>query len=194
MDKMDINVEELCVTPNEPLALKYASLLKKLYDTSYSRDLKRFGVFSELSIHGTDVDTVWEEIHSRNRPINRFLKNKIYKLNGKFLMVHQTKFETNGNIVTSDDEQSSNAEEDVEEESDAEESESYSSDNEEAAMETDEENAEFDDMEAYLDKLDEWEDARLTAKDQKLKNDGHKGAVEVSSKSFCLIKLLNFRC
>lgn len=69
-----------CVSFSNVLKV-YVSLLKSLYDHSSTCSSRRIGPLATLHVDQLDLESIWEEIQTRNRPMRRFLEHKIKKLN-----------------------------------------------------------------------------------------------------------------
>ncbi len=64
------------------------SIIKDIFDYSNVVSKRKFGPFDELQIEGFDEDeeTIWEELQTRNRPLTRYLKSSIARIN-RFLQL-----------------------------------------------------------------------------------------------------------
>ena len=51
--------------------------MKDLFDVASSSSSKTFGPFQELLVENQDLETIWEELQTRNRPLMRYLKKKM---------------------------------------------------------------------------------------------------------------------
>ena len=59
----------------------YVSLLKSLYDHTSTCSSRRIGPLASLHVDQLDLESIWEEIQTRNRPMRRYLEHRIKKLN-----------------------------------------------------------------------------------------------------------------
>ena len=70
---------ELCV----PSQVKYdllKGLLKRLFEVTVKASEKRIGPLSELAVDSLDSETIWEQVQTRNRPLLRYFRNSLNKL------------------------------------------------------------------------------------------------------------------
>ena len=56
------------------------NILKKLFQYASSSSQIKLGSLDELVIDGLDVESIWEQIQSRNRPMRRFTNKRIPQL------------------------------------------------------------------------------------------------------------------
>lgn len=72
-------VDQLCV-PSDDKAKNLTLLLKQLYDASSNVSAKSHGPLKQLHVAGVDVDTIWEELQTKNKPLKRAIKAKSKQL------------------------------------------------------------------------------------------------------------------
>lgn len=73
-------VDSLCA-PSPQRVIGLSQLLKDLYDhSSDAAPGKRFGPLSSLTVDGMDLESLWEQLQTRNRPLLRFIKKKTSSL------------------------------------------------------------------------------------------------------------------
>lgn len=204
---------DLFCAPSATLQEEVLAVLKNLYDSSteISKTSKAFGPFSELIVDGMDEESIWEEIHSRNRPQTRFIQKKIEKLlsrigeEGEKELIEDSGAENDIEVsgeeleeddsyeeVGQDDDDNSgefNQHEGSDDEIGSDNSEESGEDErEDGVLRTEpleEDEQERMNMDSWLDEMEELDYKRVQKKESKLsKIRGHKGAIEVSARTY----------
>ena len=191
--KVDSILHELCF-PTPELTSKLSTSLQTLFGRSVQTAQKSFGPFDELIVDGLDHESVWEEIQSRNQPLNKYLYNKV---NTIFKNLENSNADSH-NILKSasnegvDDDEVENYNSDDGDDADGDDYDDDDDDSDDAVDDgddvgddanleipplTEEEEA---DMEEHLDQLERDEMARESKLERKmLLGKGHKGVLEV---------------
>lgn len=70
---MKILIEDFAA-PTESLKIEALASLKNLYDTANLMTNRNFGPLRSLVVENLDIESIWEEIQMRNKPVLRYLK------------------------------------------------------------------------------------------------------------------------
>ena len=194
------DVDLLCA-PSQDVSQRMIRLLKDLYDVSSSSTSKSFGPFSTLTIDGLDLESLWEQVQTRNRPLLRFIKKKSGALIKAMKSNNQKSTQLN-ELAQEEDEDEDEEEDEGEEEGDQQDdmqneddveiandsSSSRDNDSEEEEEEEEEEEGEsgehaedhafLDDMEAFLDAAEEREEKFERKQQRREQAAAQKGAAE----------------
>lgn len=179
------HIDVFCA-PTKEKALELQRLLKKLFELSVAlKPKKDLGSLEELYVTNLDVESIWEQVQSRNRPMKRYIEQSIKQL------IQTTKENDKNNDVVdnnsddddNDDESESDAEPSVlsqddesydlnVEESDVQSVESSGDEDTDSKMKKNEDNvsdsdSDSGDMENWLDAMDEAESRRLESLNKK---------------------------
>lgn len=99
LDKLQrqlLKVDELCV-PSPDMFQVFVDLLKLIYDYASALSDKQFGPFKQLLVHDLDIESIWELIQTRSKPLIRNTEKSIRLLNRSLLT--DTTLSSNNNAV-----------------------------------------------------------------------------------------------
>eukprot|EP01041_Mallomonas_annulata_P006233 gene6233-12624_t len=82
-------VDGLCA-PSKTIFQELIEQLKLFFDYASSSSRKQFGPFKELITENLDIESIWELLQTRNRPLIRYLKKSTTKLSNNHLLKSST--------------------------------------------------------------------------------------------------------
>ncbi len=189
--------DQLCL-PSSNKSHALSSILKSLYDTSVDSFSTKVGPFEELIVKDLDLESIWEELNSRNKPLTRLIDTKISKMKSKKAE------EITAEIASDEDESEEELSEQFSEHSGSEadgiddeeddDNNDIDSDDESERSDTDikitEAYVEDEDMDAWLDKTERQEEQHYLKLQRQQKRSAHKGVAEVRQYHLCVYFLL----
>lgn len=174
------HIDALCV-PSGEKSKEFHGNLKDLFDLSVqSFPGVELGPLDELYVTNMDSESIWEQVQSRNRPLNRYIELHVKKLHQAALgrdegqgKEHKKATKSRVDMKSDDEDSCDDTDEDSDENSDVSDEDSgselvcNSDDNDSVGSdnESDNDNAisgdDGDDMDDWLDEMDEAEAGRL---------------------------------
>ncbi len=130
-----------------------SKLLQNLFQYTVSSSNVSIGPLDELVTDGIDVESVWEQVQSRNRPFKRYVNKTISKLNSSALNAIASSQTRSIPTIDNDEEQSASDD---------------SGGDVEGAMPEEEEDA----MEQWLDDVEDTEQKKSASKSKKVIDGG----------------------